>query len=54
MKTMKLLFAGLAVFAISASAVAQPKPWVVPASCKSKANPVAMSDASKKAGMDTL
>jgi mono/diheme cytochrome c family protein len=52
MKTMKLLFAGLTVFAISASAVAQPKPWVVPPAASSKANPVAMSDASKKAGMD--
>ncbi len=50
MKTMKLLFASAAVLMMSASLVAQPKPWVVPANFKSMKNPVAMSDASKKAG----
>lgn len=50
MKTMKLLVAGLAIFAISATAVAQPKPWVVPANNKSMKNPVAKDDASTKAG----
>ena len=30
--------------------VAQPKPWVVPANFKSMKNPVAVSDASNKAG----
>lgn len=51
MKTMKLLFVSLAVLAISATAVAQPKPWVVPANIKSMKNPVAKGDASNKAGM---
>lgn len=50
MKTMKLLFASAAVLMMSASLVAQPKPWTVPANFKSMKNPVAMSDASKKAG----
>jgi len=50
MKTMKLLFAGLILVAFSATAVAQPKPWVVPANNKSMKNPVAKGDASNKAG----
>ena len=50
MKTMKLMFAGLAIFAMCATAVAQPKPWVVPAASKSMKNPVAKDDASVKAG----
>jgi mono/diheme cytochrome c family protein len=50
MKTMKLMFAGLAIFAICATTVAQPKPWVVPAANKSMKNPVAKDDASVKAG----
>lgn len=50
MKTMKLMFAGLAIFAMCATAVAQPKPWVVPAANKSMKNPVAKDDASVKAG----
>lgn len=50
MKTMKLLFAGLVLVAFSATAVAQPKPWVVPANNKSMKNPVAKGDASNKAG----
>ncbi len=36
---------------MSASMSAQTKPWVVPANFKSMKNPIAMSDASKKAGM---
>jgi mono/diheme cytochrome c family protein len=35
---------------ISVSLAAQPKPWVVPANFKSMKNPVAVSDASTKAG----
>jgi mono/diheme cytochrome c family protein len=50
MKTMKLLFASLILVAFSATAVAQPKPWVVPANNKSMKNPVAKGDASNKAG----
>ena len=50
MKTMKLFFTGAAVLLLSASMVAQPKPWVVPANFKSMANPVAKGDASTKAG----
>ena len=50
MKTMKLLFVGTAVFMLSATLVAQPKPWVVPANFKSMKNPVAKGDASNKAG----
>jgi len=50
MKTMKLMFAGLAIFALCATVVAQPKPWVVPAASKSMKNPVAKDDASVKAG----
>ena len=51
MKTLKLLFAGAAVFMLSATLVAQPKPWVVPANFKSMKNPVATGDASTKAGL---
>jgi mono/diheme cytochrome c family protein len=50
MKTLKLFFTGAAVLLLSASLVAQPKPWVVPANFKSMANPVAKGDASNKAG----
>jgi len=50
MKTMKLLFSGAAVLFLSASLVAQPKPWAVPANFKSMANPVAKGEASNKAG----
>jgi mono/diheme cytochrome c family protein len=50
MKTMKLLFVSAAVLLLSASLVAQPKPWVVPANFKSMKNPVAKGDASNKAG----
>lgn len=53
MKTMKLFLVSVAVIALSATTVAQtqPKPWVVPANSKSMKNPVAMGDASNKAGM---
>jgi mono/diheme cytochrome c family protein len=51
MKTMKLLFVSLAVLAMSATLVAQPKPWTVPAIFNSMKNPVAKGDASNKAGL---
>ena len=50
MKTIKILFVSAAVFMLSATLVAQPKPWVVPANFKSMKNPVAKGDASNKAG----
>jgi len=51
MKTMKLFFTGAAVLVLSATLVAQPKPWVVPANFKTMKNPVATGDASTKAGL---
>jgi mono/diheme cytochrome c family protein len=51
MKTMKLLFVSCMVLFLSATLVAQPKPWVVPANFKTMKNPVAKSDASAKVGM---
>jgi mono/diheme cytochrome c family protein len=51
MKKMKLLLFSSALLLMSASLSAQTKPWVVPANFKSMKNPIAMSDASKKAGM---
>ena len=48
---MKLLLASSLILLLSASLVAQPKAWVVPANFKSMKNPVAKSDASDKAGM---
>jgi mono/diheme cytochrome c family protein len=50
MKTLKLIFLSSAMLVMSASLVAQPKPWVVPANFKSMKNPV-KGDASTKAGM---
>lgn len=50
MKTMKLFFTCTAVLLLGATLMAQPKPWVVPANFKSMKNPVAVSDASTKAG----
>ncbi|HEY5470757.1 MAG TPA: cytochrome c [Bacteroidales bacterium] len=50
MKTFKLLLLSAVVLFFSASLVAQPKAWVVPANFKSMKNPVATSDASVKAG----
>jgi len=52
MKTLKLLFVSASVFMLSATLIAQPKPWVVPANFTSMKNPVAKSDASTKAGLD--
>ncbi len=51
MKTMKLFFVSAAVLMLSATLVAQPKPWIVPANFKSMKNPVAKGDASTKAGL---
>jgi mono/diheme cytochrome c family protein len=51
MKTTKFLFVSCLVLFLSATLVAQPKPWVVPANFKSMKNPVAQSDASTKAGL---
>jgi mono/diheme cytochrome c family protein len=50
MKTLKLCIVSSAFMLLSVSLVAQPKPWLVPANFKSMKNPVAMSDASTKAG----
>jgi mono/diheme cytochrome c family protein len=47
---MKLFFVSAAVLLLSGTLVAQTKPWVVPANFKSMKNPIAMSDASTKAG----
>jgi len=52
MKTLKLLFASATVLMLSATLVAQPKPWVVPANSSSMKNPIAQSAASTKTGMD--
>jgi mono/diheme cytochrome c family protein len=51
MKTLKLLFVSATVLVLSATLVAQPKPWVVPANFKSMKNPLAMSDVSTKSGL---
>jgi mono/diheme cytochrome c family protein len=50
MKRLKLFFVGTAALLLSASLTAQPKPWVVPATFKTMKNPVAVSEASNKAG----
>lgn len=50
MKHLKLTFIALAVLLINGALVAQPKPWAVPAEFKSLKNPVAVNDASTKAG----
>lgn len=52
MKTLKLLFVSASVLMLSATLVAQPKPWVVPASSSTMKNPIAQSAASTKTGMD--
>lgn len=49
MKSRKLILAGSAIL-MSITLLAQPKPWVVPANFKTMKNPVAVSEASKKAG----
>ena len=51
MKSSKFILAGSAAMLMSITLMAQPKPWVVPASFKTMKNPVAVSDASKKAGL---
>ena len=50
MKTLKLIFLSMAIFAFSAALVAQQKPWDVPANFKTMKNPVAKGDASNNAG----
>ena len=50
MKRLKLFFIGTAVMLITVSLGAQPKPWVVPTNFKTMKNPVAVGDASTKAG----
>jgi mono/diheme cytochrome c family protein len=50
MKTIKLFFTSVAVLLFTATLVAQPKPWVVPANFKAMKNPIAMSDASTQSG----
>jgi mono/diheme cytochrome c family protein len=50
MKKLKVIFIGIAGMMLSMSMVAQPKAWVVPAEFKTMKNPVAMGDASTKAG----
>jgi len=51
MKKLKLLFIGTAVMLFCASLSAQTKPWVIPANFKTMKNPVAVGDASTKAGL---
>ena len=50
MRTRKLFIVSAIVLLLSATLVAQTKPWVVPANYKSMKNPIAMSDASTLAG----
>ena len=50
MKSLKLIFVSMLIMFMSASLVAQPKQWVVPANFKTMKNPVATGDASTKAG----
>jgi mono/diheme cytochrome c family protein len=50
MKTLRLFLVSASVVILSATLVAQPKPWDVPANFKSMKNPVAKGDASNKAG----
>jgi mono/diheme cytochrome c family protein len=51
MRTMKLFFVSSVLVLFSATLIAQPKPWVVPANFKTMKNPVAQGDASTKAGL---
>jgi len=50
MKNLKLFFACSILLSLSISLFAQPKAWDVPANFKSMKNPVAVGDASTKAG----
>jgi mono/diheme cytochrome c family protein len=51
MKNMKLLLASLLITGLSISLAAQTKPWVIPANFKTMKNPVAVGEASTKAGL---
>jgi mono/diheme cytochrome c family protein len=51
MKNLKLLFVSSLIMFMSISLMAQPKPWIVPANFKTMKNPVAVGDASTKAGL---
>lgn len=51
MKNVKLIFVSVLILSLGLPAVAQPKPWDVPANFKSMKNPVAKSEASNKTGM---
>jgi mono/diheme cytochrome c family protein len=51
MRTMKFFFFSAVALLVSATLVAQPKPWVVPANFKTMKNTIATSDASTKAGL---
>jgi len=51
MKSLKLISVSTLILFFSVSLVAQPKPWVVPANFKTMKNPVAIGDASTKAGL---
>ena len=51
MKTKRFLATGIAALILSATLVAQQKPWVVPDNFKSMKNPIAKSEASNKTGM---
>jgi len=48
---MKVFFVSSVLVLFSATLIAQPKPWVVPANFKTMKNPVAQGDASTKAGL---
>jgi mono/diheme cytochrome c family protein len=50
MKTLKLLLVSSLSMFFCVSLLAQPKPWVVPANFKTMKNPVAVGEASTKAG----
>jgi mono/diheme cytochrome c family protein len=50
MKSLKLIFVSTLIMSFCISLAAQPKPWVVPANFKTMKNPVAVSEASTKAG----
>jgi mono/diheme cytochrome c family protein len=51
MKTLKLMLVSSLLIFYCISLVAQPKPWVVPGNFKTMKNPVAVGDASTKAGL---
>jgi mono/diheme cytochrome c family protein len=50
MKSLKLISTSVLLMFFSISLFAQPKPWVVPTNFKTMKNPVAVGDASTKAG----